>query len=119
MKNAKQEKQQTQNNLGSNCNKVKIYIAVANNGIDYTSNSKNDLIRSPRQNDKNINSFISNNLKKEITELDEKAIIEQNYKYFQEYNKLYEANTILKSKLNNLEKEKNILKHSVNKIEVS
>jgi hypothetical protein len=121
MINEKYDKLQTQNNIESQSHQVKIQIALvnSNNINDNKANIIDNQILSPCQSDKKINSSNCNNLKDENTDLDEKAIIEQNYKYFQEYNKLYEANMILKNQLSNLTKEKNLLKHTVNKLEVS
>lgn len=45
-------------------------------------------------------------------------IMKQNYKYYVEYCKLCEANTILKNQLNSLSKEKNVLKNEIQKTEV-
>ena len=42
----------------------------------------------------------------DISETDAKSILEQNYKYFLEFSKLKEANTVLNSQLNVLLKEK-------------
>ena len=46
------------------------------------------------------------------------GIIKQNYKYYLEYCKLCEANTILKNQLNSLIKEKSLLKNDIQKTEV-
>jgi hypothetical protein len=54
----------------------------------------------------------------ESQDVNEKAILEQNYNYYLEYRKLRKANRILKDELNSLSKEKKILKNSLNKIEV-
>ena len=51
-------------------------------------------------------------------DIDIQIIMEQNHKYFLEYNKLNEANSILKNQLITLTKEKNQLKHGVQKFEV-
>ncbi len=64
-------------------------------------------------------------LNKEENEIDlssldlEKLVPEQNKNYFFEYSKLYEANILLKNQLAVLIKEKNIIKHKIQKDEVN
>ncbi len=53
-----------------------------------------------------------------IQEKEIKTLLEQNHKYYLEYSKLCEANSILKNQLSLLLKEKNALKQTVHKIEV-
>lgn len=47
----------------------------------------------------------------------EQDIIDQNYKYFLEFQKLNDAKIILTSQLNDVIKEKNSLKNTLNKLE--
>jgi hypothetical protein len=49
----------------------------------------------------------------------ENVVPQQNKKYFLEYTKLYEANILLKNQLALLVKEKNLLKHKIQKDEVN
>ena len=48
----------------------------------------------------------------------ETLVPEQNQKYFLEYSKLFEANILLNNQLALLLKEKNLLKHKIQKDEV-
>lgn len=53
----------------------------------------------------------------ELSQINPQIILEQNYKYFLEYSKLHEANTILKSELQNLVREKLQLKQVIQRLE--
>jgi hypothetical protein len=68
----------------------------------------------------NQNKAISINLSDNNAEImpDITILLEQNYKYYLEYAKLYEANGILVQELKTLSKEKNTLKHLITKLEV-
>jgi hypothetical protein len=60
-----------------------------------------------------------NNLATDILpNMDEQAIIDQNYKYYLEFQKLNEANIILSNQLKELSKERNVLKQKINKLEM-
>jgi hypothetical protein len=50
--------------------------------------------------------------------VEEQAIIDQNYKYYIEFQKLNEANAVLANQLQELTKERNILKQRLNKLEI-
>ena len=54
----------------------------------------------------------------ESQDVNEKAILEQNYNYYLEYRQLRKVNRFLINELNSLSKEKKILKNNLNKIEV-
>lgn len=56
--------------------------------------------------------------KEDLEPVDIDIILEQNYKFFLEYFKLYEANVVLKTELNNLIKEKTELKQYIMRLEV-
>jgi hypothetical protein len=47
-----------------------------------------------------------------------KIVIDQNYKFYLEFCKLYEANVTLNAHLTSLLKEKNTLKNEIQKLEV-
>jgi hypothetical protein len=48
-----------------------------------------------------------------------KLVIDQNYKFYLEFCKLYEANITLNAHLTSLLKEKNTLKNEIQKLEVN
>jgi hypothetical protein len=54
-----------------------------------------------------------------LPNMDEQAIIDQNYKYYFEFQKLNEANIILSNQLKELSKERNVLKQKINKLEMN
>ena len=60
-------------------------------------------------------------LEKYVSEDDKesKEILEQNYKYYNEFCKLMQANSILKGQFNNFIIEKNNLKNTLIKLEVN
>ncbi len=60
-------------------------------------------------------------LEKYVSEEDKesKEILEQNYKYYNEFCKLIEANNILKGQFNNFLIEKNNIKNTLIKLEVN
>jgi hypothetical protein len=53
----------------------------------------------------------------ELSKEEESMLIEQNYKLFLEFSKLYKTNELLKNKLQELISEKNKLKAIINKLE--
>jgi len=54
--------------------------------------------------------------KSDISNEEKDYLIEQNYKYFIEYSKLFNTNELLKDRLKELIKEKNELKTIINKL---
>lgn len=53
----------------------------------------------------------------ELSKEEESMLIEQNYKLFLEFSKLYKTNELLRNKLQELISEKNKLKAIINKLE--
>lgn len=55
----------------------------------------------------------------DVSNINPELIQEQNHKYFLEYLQVYEANVILKNQLASLGKEKQSLRNSIQKLEMS
>jgi hypothetical protein len=99
-----------------------------NNFQNISENSQQNSIQNNCNNVNNLNSSNMSNLNSNgcndqymcnvSNEEEYKLILEQNNKYFLEYCKLYEANTILKNQLGSLVKEKNGIKNKMQKMEV-